>query len=138
MKSIVTLFLLSSITFLACQSESASDKPAEAPKSMLADQTQTKGKELFQSKCGICHHPIKDMTGPSLKGVTARVPSKEWLYQWIKNPATLLEQQDAYAMAVYEKWNKTTMTAYPDLSNEQIDQIMNYIDNFEIPSSSAQ
>ena len=94
----------------------------------------TKGKELFQSKCGACHHPIKDMTGPALKGVASRVPSKDWLYQWIKNPATLLEQKDAYAIALYEKWNKTAMTAYPTLTNEEIDLMLSYVEQYQVPS----
>ena len=135
MKSILSILFFCSVAIVACQSESSeNNNPKEAATSMLEDPNIVKGKELFQSKCGACHHPIKDMTGPALKGVASRVPSKEWLYQWIKNPATLLEQKDAYATTLYEKWNKTAMTAYPTLTNEEIDLMLNYVENYQIPS----
>jgi mono/diheme cytochrome c family protein len=135
MKSILSILFFCSVAIVACQSEPGENKnPKEAATSMLEDPNIAKGKELFQSKCGACHHPIKDMTGPALKGVASRVPSKEWLYQWIKNPATLLEQKDAYATTLYEKWNKTAMTAYPTLTNEEIDLMLNYVEQYLVHS----
>jgi hypothetical protein len=31
------------------------------------------GKALFQLNCAQCHHPIKVITGPALKGVSERI-----------------------------------------------------------------
>jgi hypothetical protein len=45
-----------------------------------------------------------------------------------------LEQKDAYATALYEKWNKTAMTAYPTLTNEEIDLMLNYVEQYQVPS----
>src|SRR5690606_11891829 len=40
------------------------------------------GKAIFQSNCASCHHPLKDATGPALKGADKKAPSKEWLVKW--------------------------------------------------------
>lgn len=89
------------------------------------------GKALFQSNCAACHNPLKDATGPALKGVDARVPNKEWLYKWVKNSASVIATGDKYANDLYNKWNKTAMTAFPSLSNEEIDAIVTYVNSVE-------
>lgn len=91
------------------------------------------GKALFQSNCASCHNPLKDATGPALKGVDSRVPSKEWLHKWVKNSAALIASGDKYANDVYAKWNKTAMTAFPNLSEEEIDAIVTYVNSVEPP-----
>lgn len=95
---------------------------------------QPDGKALFQANCASCHNPIKDATGPALKGVSARVPSKDWLYKWIKNSAAVIGSGDPYAVELYNKWNKTAMTAFPALSNEEIDAIIKYVEDYAPPT----
>lgn len=93
------------------------------------------GKALFMSNCASCHNPLKDATGPALKGVDTRVPSKEWLYNWIHNSAAVISSGDKYGNDLYAKWNKTAMTAFPNLSNEEIDAIVTYVNSVEPPSA---
>src|SRR4051812_47241876 len=62
------------------------------------------GKALFQSNCAACHNPLKDATGPALKGVDARVPSKEWLHDWVHNSQGVVQRGDKYANELYGKW----------------------------------
>lgn len=95
------------------------------------------GKALFQTNCASCHNPLKDATGPALKGVDGRVPSKEWLYDWIHNPAGKIASGDAYANKIYNDWGKTQMTAFPQLANEEIDAIITYVNSVEPPSSAG-
>ncbi|HPI54343.1 MAG TPA: c-type cytochrome [Chitinophagaceae bacterium] len=64
------------------------------------------GKALFQSNCAACHNPLKDATGPALKDVDKRVPSKEWLYKWVHNSASLVASGDKYAVDIFNKWNR--------------------------------
>lgn len=107
-KGFLLLFIL--LTIQAFQADAAPD-----------------GKALFQANCASCHNPYKDATGPKLNGVDSRVPSKEWLYKWIKNSAAVIASGDKYANEIYTKWNKTAMTAFPNLSNEDIDAIITYV-----------
>ena len=94
------------------------------------------GKALFQSNCASCHNPLKDATGPALKGADARVPSKEWLYDWVHNSGAMIQKGDKYAVEVYNKWGKTAMTPFPTLTNEEIDAIFTYVNSVE-PKSTA-
>ena len=87
------------------------------------------GKAIFQANCASCHNPIKDATGPALQGVDKRVPSKEWLYNWVHNSAKVISSGDKYANDLYNKWNKTAMTAFPQLSNAEIDAVIKYVND---------
>ncbi len=87
------------------------------------------GKALFQANCASCHNPIKDATGPALKGVDKRVPSKEWLHNWVHNSAKVIASGDKYANELYNKWNKTAMTAFPNLTEQEIDAIVTYVNS---------
>ncbi|WP_308736865.1 MULTISPECIES: cytochrome c [Nonlabens] len=90
---------------------------------------QKQGKELFNTNCASCHKRYKKATGPALHGVTER-REKEWLYKWIKNSSALIASGDPTAVKLYNEWNQSNMNAFPQLSNEQIDAILAYV---EIP-----
>lgn len=92
--------------------------------SVLA-QDPAKGKELFNANCAACHKLDKKMTGPALRGVADKY-DKEWLYKWINNSGELIKSGDAQAVKLFEEWNKVPMTAFPQLSNEDIDNILAY------------
>lgn len=91
--------------------------------------TAQDGKALFQANCASCHNPLKDATGPALQGVDKQVPSKEWLHKWVRNSAALIASGDKYANEIYTKWNKTAMTAFPNLKDEEIDAIIDYVNS---------
>lgn len=86
-----------------------------------------KGKSLFNANCAACHKLNKRAVGPALAGVSEKY-DKEWLYAWIKNPMGMVKAGDPQAVAVYEEYNKSVMTAFPQLSNEDIDNILAYTD----------
>lgn len=93
------------------------------------------GKALFQANCASCHNPIKDATGPALQGITGRAPSTEWIHKWVKNSAALIASGDKYANGIYTKWNKTAMTAFPNLKEEEIDAIVKYVEEYKPPTT---
>jgi mono/diheme cytochrome c family protein len=86
-----------------------------------------KGKALFNANCAACHKLKKRAVGPALAGVSAKY-DKEWLYSWIKNSTAMVKSGDAQAVAIYEEYNGSVMTSFPQLSNEDIDNILAYTD----------
>ncbi len=91
------------------------------------------GKALFMSNCASCHNPLKDATGPALQNIDKSFPDKEWGYNWVHNSAKVIASGDKTANDIYNKFNKTAMTAFPQLSNAEIDAILNYVDNVKAP-----
>lgn len=85
------------------------------------------GKALFNSQCAACHRLDKRLVGPPLKGVSDKY-EKEWLYQWIRNSSELINSGDARAIAIWEEYNKVPMTAFPLLTDADIDNLLAYID----------
>jgi hypothetical protein len=68
----------------------------------------------------------KDMTGPALKGVEDRWPDKEKLYAFIRNSEEVI-RNDKYARELWLQWNQTAMLPHPDLKDEDIRAILDYI-----------
>ena len=86
-----------------------------------------KGKSLFNANCAACHKLNKNLIGPALAGVSQKY-EKEWLYTWIKNSSAMIKSGDERAVAIWEEYNKAAMNAFPQLSNEDIDNILAYTD----------
>ena len=87
------------------------------------------GKNLFRQYCGACHakNMVSAATGPGLAGAQERWGDDEALYSWIRNSQAMIA--DGYPRAV-ELWNEykpTIMTAYPDLTDDEIGSILLYV-----------
>lgn len=111
-------FFLSSLTFILLFTTQLSAQDADA----------VKGKGIFNANCAACHKLDKKLIGPALEGISER-RTKEWLHSWIKDNNALRASGDADAIAIYEEYNKMPMTAYPQLSDQDIDDILAYTDN---------
>lgn len=126
--SILLIFQLFSISSYA-QEDIASEPAAEGASDLGGD--PAKGKQLFNQNCAACHALDRKMTGPALANVEARLLEdegldKEWLYAWVKNSAGVIASGDAYANSIYAEYNQSAMTAFPTLSNGDIDNILAY------------
>ena len=88
------------------------------------------GEALFKANCANCHKPDADYTGPALKGWKDRIPSPDWIYKWIANPAG---QNDPYATALKAKWKPIIMSGFASLKTEEVDAIMKYVDDYTPP-----
>ncbi|MBC9797545.1 c-type cytochrome [Sinomicrobium weinanense] len=84
-----------------------------------------KGKQLFNANCAACHKLNQKMTGPPLAGVTEK-QSREWLHKWIKNNVALRKSGDPDAIAIYEEYGGAAMNVFPQLSEQDIDDILAY------------
>lgn len=92
-----------------------------------------KGKQLFNQNCAACHALERRMTGPALAGVATRLSEDEgldcdWLYSWIRNSAGMIASGDAYANRIYNEYNQAAMTAFPTLSDQDINDILAYVE----------
>lgn len=89
------------------------------------------GKALFNTNCAACHKLDKPMTGPALRNVEARLADEQgldraWLNAWIRNSAAMVKAGDAYAVKIYNEYNGVAMTAFPQLEDQQISDILAY------------
>ena len=89
------------------------------------------GKTLFNTNCAACHNLDKKMTGPALRNVETRLADeqgldRQWLYDWIHNSAAVIKSGDAYANKIYAEYNQAAMTAFPQLSEKDINDILAY------------
>jgi cytochrome c551/c552 len=90
------------------------------------------GEALFNANCKACHSPGADkVVGPGLKDTEKR-KDRAWLTKWIKNSSALIKSGDAYAIKIYEEYNKTAMPAQ-NLSDAEIGQILDYIKDYKPP-----
>jgi hypothetical protein len=71
---------------------------------------------------------IKTRKVPGLKDATKRMPGGDWKYKFVRNSSEMIASGDAYATKLYVKYKQETMTAFPKLTDDQIDQIFEYID----------
>lgn len=95
------------------------------------DGDPVKGKTLFNTNCAACHQLDKKMTGPALRDVESRLASTQgldraWLTAWIRNSAGVIKSGDAYANQIFNEYKQTAMTAFPQLSDQDISDILAY------------
>lgn len=112
-RSVVKSLILVSVLSMAAVSAHAQDAK--------------EGKTLFQQKCTSCHAIDKVVIGPALKDVNKR-HEEEWLIKWIRNSQAMVAAGDEQAVALFEGHNNLVMTAFPDLSDDQIKSILTFVD----------
>jgi mono/diheme cytochrome c family protein len=98
---------------------------------LLAEANLDEGKALFKNNCATCHNKNMkdDLTGPALGGVQERWEGREeLLYSWIRNSSVVIASGDSYAVSLYSKWNNSVMTAFPKLTDQQLESVLGYID----------
>ena len=88
---------------------------------------QKEGRKLYNNLCASCHKLDRKLIGPALAGVTER-RENDWLKAWIKNNAALRASGEGDAIAIFNEYNGSVMSAFPQLSDSQIDDILYYTD----------
>lgn len=92
------------------------------------DANPENGKKLFNTNCAACHKLDKKLIGPALKGVSER-RTNEWLQAWIKDNNALRASGDQDAIDIFNEYNGMPMTAYPQFSEQDINDIIAYTDD---------
>ncbi len=84
------------------------------------------GEALFKNNCASCHQLEGKLVGPALKDVEKR-RDRAWIHKWVKNSASVISSGDEYAVKLFNEYNKTSMTAFGSLKDEEIDAILDYV-----------
>ncbi len=88
------------------------------------------GKSLFNANCASCHKLDKKMTGPALRKVESRLEEagldRQWIYDWVHNSSSMIKAGDEYGNKIFDEYGGSAMTAFPQLSEKDIDDILAY------------
>jgi mono/diheme cytochrome c family protein len=90
-----------------------------------------KGKKIFNANCASCHKLEGKLIGPELGKVEDR-RANDWLKSWIRDNAALRASGDGDAIAIFKEYNGSVMTAFPQLSDGDIDAILAYTTHGDI------
>ncbi|WP_235297029.1 c-type cytochrome [Portibacter marinus] len=90
------------------------------------------GKTLFRNYCATCHakNMKTDATGPALAGVEERWADypREDLYRWIRNSQQMINvEEHPRALELWNEWKPNVMNAFPNLTDENIESLLAYI-----------
>jgi mono/diheme cytochrome c family protein len=99
------------------------------------------GKALFGANCASCHKIDKESTGPALQGARARWEAAgegELIIDWVKdNGALRASGKSKRAIQVFNDYKGAAMQAFPALTNDEINAILDYADAYTPPVSVA-
>jgi mono/diheme cytochrome c family protein len=114
--------------FAACNSEPApGNGTAEASGSAPA---AADGKAVFQQNCSSCHMLDQDAAGPRLRGALARWNNDTVkLKSFIRNAPALIQAGDPLALQAQQRANGNVMPAFSGLRDDELSQLINYIQN---------
>ncbi len=95
------------------------------------------GEKIFKANCASCHKVASKMVGPALAGAEQRwiaagdyngISGREWLTKWVKNSQEVVKEGYPYANKVYNEYNKSVMTAFTTLTDEDVANVLAYVE----------
>jgi cytochrome c2 len=84
------------------------------------------GKAIFQSRCTSCHAIQTMVVGPALKDVF-KIRSEAWIIAFVRSSQTVINGGDTAAVSLFKQFNGTIMPNHPDVSDQDIRNIIGYI-----------
>jgi len=98
--------------------------------SIQASQAAQSGEQIFQSFCASCHTIGEGkLVGPDLAGVTSRREAS-WLVRQIKEPDSLIAENDPIAMQLVKEANGMPMVRL-GLTDAQVSAVISYLQSIE-------
>ncbi|WP_229743103.1 c-type cytochrome [Hymenobacter qilianensis] len=91
------------------------------------------GDKLFKANCVQCHTINEVVVGPALKDIHERRPIS-WLISWIQNSSKMVAAGDAYAVKIYNQYQKQEMPSFA-LTDAEVTQLVKYIEIESMKSS---
>jgi cytochrome c2 len=123
-----SFFLINQIPSEIAEQDNKGFCGTENPVERILSENEAKGKTLFMRNCASCHALFKNMTGPSLVGFEDRGPwgNRDNLYQWIRSPEAFIKKNE-YARELKSIFNGLVMTAFPDMTTDEMDAIAAFL-----------
>ena len=101
------------------------------------------GKRIFMNNCASCHAIDKKVTGPALAHILKRnawmlhqqsfeadtVGQYNLLYDYTRDNLRILRRGSEYFTCLFNQYNKTPMNTFPNLTDEDLDNLYAYIEN---------
>ncbi len=84
------------------------------------------GKNIFMTRCMACHKIDKDFAGPALANVDKR-HTMNWIIEFVHSSQSVIKKGDTFAVALFAKFNGTVMPDHPDLTNDDIKGVIEYV-----------
>lgn len=86
------------------------------------------GKQVFINNCSQCHNLKADKIGPKLEGSFANWNNDTTRFRaFIRNSRAAIESGDPRAVEVAKQWSNALMTEMPHLTDNDINEILDYI-----------
>ena len=124
------IIFLCVVFLVACNNEGQEKK--EEHKASASEIATINGETLFKANCASCHKPNQKYVGPALKGAGARWESQELLYAFVRNSQEIISR-NAYAKKLYDEYNQSPMLPYPNLTDNDIKDILSYCETYVAP-----
>jgi cytochrome c1 len=130
--SVILLFMIYWMVNIQTKYEypDVTDKVVEAREMALSIE---RGMSLFQKEdCSICHKPSKLQTPSSMKLINiSQIRDRKWLFQFIRNEESLLQNEDSIVLALKELYNWSNgKHDKKHLTDQELTDILNYLDSF--------
>jgi len=95
------------------------------------------GEKLFKDNCLQCHSTgANRVVGPGLKGINEK-HEFEWLAKWIRNSQAMIAAGDEEAIKIAKEYNNLQMTAFPNMTDDQIGAMLAYVDHANETAAAA-
>ncbi len=95
-----------------------------------------KGKKIFNANCAACHKLDAKLVGPPLANIADK-RSADWLKLWIRDNGALRASGDADAIAIFDEYNGSPMTAFPELKDADIEALIAFTSHASILEAKA-
>lgn len=86
-----------------------------------------KGETIFKAKCTACHKIDSKLVGPALGPQITSETDDAYLIKWIQNSQALVAAKNPKAIKIYNEYNQIPMTAFPELSDADVTDIITYV-----------
>lgn len=101
--------------------------PAQEGEIPESEEAIAQGRQLFTGNCTVCHAVNEVVVGPALAGIHERRPVP-WIKSFIRNSQQVIQSGDAYAVNIFNEYNKTVMPSF-NFSDEELNSILAYLKN---------